>query len=251
MTLLLLIRHGENEYAKTGKLAGRIPGVHLNPHGQAQARALGEALQHASLTAIYASPLERALETAQPIAAARRLQIIPEPDLMDTHIGRWQGRTCKALSATEAWQVVQRAPSRFRFPAGESFPECQLRVVNALERIVQKHNKPDDVVVAVCHSDPIKLAVAYFLGIPLDHFQRLGCDTGSLTALRIHAAGAELVKLNQHPPFEFLPQAKSKCRDTIPPRAAVSITAPAKAKSCHVARSAVRPTVVAATRRSR
>jgi probable phosphomutase (TIGR03848 family) len=210
MTLLLLIRHGENEYAKTGKLAGRIPGVHLNPRGQAQARALGEALRNAPLTAIYASPLERALETAQPIAAARKLRIIREPDLTDTDIGKWQGRSCKALSTTEAWKVVQRAPSRFRFPAGESFPECQLRVVNALERIVHKHNTPQDVVAVVCHSDPIRLAVAHFLCLPLDHFQRLGCDAGSLTALRIHATGAQLVKLNQCPPFEFLPQAKQK-----------------------------------------
>ncbi len=204
MTLLLLIRHGENEYARTGKLAGRIPGVHLNPRGQAQARALGEALRNAPLTAIYASPLERALETAQPIAAARKLPIVRVPDLMDTRIGKWQGRSCKVLSTTEAWQVMQRAPSRFRFPAGESFPECQLRVVNALERIVRKHNKPQDVVAVVFHSDPIKLAVAHFMGIPLDHFHRLDCDTGSLTTLRIHSTGAHLVKLNQCPPFEFL-----------------------------------------------
>lgn len=210
MTLLLLIRHGENEYSKTGKLPGRIPGVHLNQHGQAQARALGEALRNAPLTAIHASPLERALETAQPIAAARKLRIVHEPDLMDTNIGKWQGRSCKVLSTTDEWRMMQRAPSRFRFPAGESFPECQLRVVNALERIVRKHDKPEDVVAVVCHSDPIKLAVAHFLGIPLDHFQRLGCDTGSLTALRIHATGAQLVKLNQHPPFEFLPQEEHK-----------------------------------------
>lgn len=210
MTLLLLIRHGENDYAKTGNLAGRLPGVHLNPHGQAQARALGEALRNAPLTVVYASPLERALETAQPIAATRKLQIIHEPDLMDTDIGKWQGRSCKVLSSTEAWKVMQRAPSRFRFPGGESFLECQLRVVNALERMVRKHDKPQDVVAVVCHSDPIKLAVAHFMGISLDHFQRLSCDTGSLTALRIHATGAQLVKLNQHPPFEFLQQAKQK-----------------------------------------
>jgi probable phosphoglycerate mutase len=208
MTLLLLIRHGENDYAKTGKLAGRIPGVHLNPHGQAQARALGEALRKAPLTAIYASPLERALETAQVIAAGRKLKFNHEPDLMDTDIGTWQGRSCKALSTRDEWKEMQRAPSRFRFPAGESFPECQLRVVNALERIVHKHNKPQDVVAVVCHSDPIKLAVAHFLGLPLDHVQRLACDTGSLTALRIYATGAQLVKFNQHPPFEFLPQTK-------------------------------------------
>ncbi|MCA1899726.1 MAG: histidine phosphatase family protein [Chloroflexi bacterium] len=203
MPLLLLIRHGENDYVKTGKLAGRLPGVRLNERGQKQAQALGEALKDAPLKAVYSSPLERAMETAAPIASARGLRIIPEPDLMDTDVGKWQGRSWKVLRLTKAWQVVQRSPSRFRFPDGESFPETQVRVVNVLERIIRSH-KPQDIVAAVFHADPIKLAAAHFLGMPLDNFQRLGCDTGSVTALQIGETGASLIRLNQRPPFEFL-----------------------------------------------
>jgi probable phosphoglycerate mutase len=103
---------------------------------------------------------------------------------------------------------VQNAPSRFRFPDGESFPECQMRIVNVLERVIQKHNKPQDVVAVVFHADPIKLAVAHFLGMPLDHFQRLSCDTGSLTALHVSESNANLIKLNQRPPFDFLQKRK-------------------------------------------
>lgn len=205
MPLLLLIRHGENDYVKTGKMAGRIPGVHLNDRGQKQAQALGEALRSIPLKAVYASPLERAMETAAPIAESHKLTIHQEPDLMDTHVGKWQGRSWKVLRLMKAWKIVQEAPSRFRFPEGESFPETQLRIVNVLERIVRKHNKPKDVVVVVFHADPIKLAVAHFLGMPLDQFQRLGCDTGSLTALHVNEMGAHLMKLNQRPPFDFLP----------------------------------------------
>lgn len=205
MPLLLLIRHGENDYVKTGKMAGRIPGVHLNERGQKQAQALGEALRSIPLKAVYASPLERAMETAAPIAESHKLTIIQEPDLMDTHVGKWQGRSWKILRLMKAWKIVQEAPSRFRFPEGESFPETQLRIVNVLERIVRKHNKPKDVVAVVFHADPIKLAVAHFLGMPLDQFQRLGCDTGSLTALHVNEMGAHLMKLNQRPPFDFLP----------------------------------------------
>jgi len=203
MPTLLLIRHGENDYVKTGKLAGRLPGVHLNRRGREQAQALGEALKDVPLKAVYSSPLDRAMETAAPIASARGLNIIPEPDLMDTDVGKWQGRSWKVLRLTKAWQVVQRSPSRFRFPSGESFPETQARVVNALEKIIRNH-KPQDIVAAVFHADPIKLAAAHFLGMPLDYFQRLGCDTGSLTALRVSETGANLLKLNQRPPFEFL-----------------------------------------------
>jgi probable phosphoglycerate mutase len=208
MTLLLLIRHGENNFVKTGKMAGRIPGVHLNERGQKQAQALGEALLNVPIKAVYSSPLERAMETATPIAESHKLKIIQEPDLMDTDIGKWQGRSWKLLALKKEWKIVQHAPSRFRFPEGESFPECQLRIVNVLERIVQTHKKPQDVVAVVFHADPIKLAVAHFLGMSLDHFQRLGCDTGSVTALHVNEMGAHLLKLNQRPPFDFLPKKK-------------------------------------------
>jgi probable phosphoglycerate mutase len=210
MPLLLLIRHGENEYVKTSKLAGRLPGIHLNERGQKQAEALAEALKDIPIKAIYSSPLERAMETAAPIASARKLQIIPEPDLMDTDIGSWQGRSIKALRLTKLWRVVQNAPSRFRFPDGESFVESQARYVSALERILKKYTKPQDIVAVIFHADPIKLAVAYFLGMPLDHFQRLSCETGSLTALHVTESGANLIKLNQRPPFDFLQKQEKK-----------------------------------------
>jgi broad specificity phosphatase PhoE len=152
------------------------------------------------------------METAAPIASTRGLEIIPEPDLMEVNVGKWQGRSLKVLRLMKIWKIVQHSPSRFRFPDGESFPELQTRITGALERIAKKHNKPhaDAIVAVVFHSDPIKLAVAHFLGMPLDHFQRLGCDTGSLTAIYISETGATLVKLNQRPPFEFLQKEKKK-----------------------------------------
>jgi probable phosphoglycerate mutase len=208
MSLLLLIRHGENEYVKTGRMAGRLPGVHLNQRGQDQARALGEALKDVPIKAIYSSPLERAMETADPIASAHKLQIIQESGLLESDIGKWQGKSLKVLRLTKLWKVVQNSPSRFRFPEGESFPEMQTRIAAALERIIQRHNKPQDIVAVVFHADPIKLAVSHFLGMPLDNFQRLSCDTGSLTALHVSESGANLVKLNQRPPFDFLAKEK-------------------------------------------
>jgi probable phosphomutase (TIGR03848 family) len=210
MPLLLLIRHGENDFVKTGKLPGRLPGIHLNEKGQKQAAALGEALRDIPIKAIYSSPLERALETAEPIAKARNLPIIQEPDLRDSDVGKWQGKSLKVLRLTNAWKVVQNAPSRFQFPEGESFIELQTRIANALENIIRKHNKPKHIVAAVFHADPIKLAVSHFLGLPLDHFQRLGCDTGSVAVLHVNETGAHLLKLNQRPPFDFLPKEKKK-----------------------------------------
>jgi probable phosphoglycerate mutase len=208
MSLFLLIRHGENDYVKTGRLPGHIEGIHLNERGQKQALALGEALKEVPIKAIYSSPLERAMETAEPIARVRGLQIIQELDLRDANVGKWQGKSIKSLRLTNAWKIVQHSPSRFTFPEGESFPGVQTRIVNVLERIAHRHNKPKDIVAVVFHADPIKLAVAHFLGLPLDHFQRLSCDTGSLTAMYVGEMGANLIKLNQRPPFDFLAEAK-------------------------------------------
>jgi probable phosphomutase (TIGR03848 family) len=207
MPLLLLIRHGENDYTKTHKLAGRLPKVHLNENGRKQAQALGEALKGVPVKAIYSSPLERAMETAAPIADNLGLTIQREKGLLETDVGDWQGRSLKRLYLYKHWKVVQRAPSRAQFPNGETLHDCQNRVVKTIDSILTKH-KPKDIIACVFHADPIKLAVAHYIGLPLDQFQRLGCDTGSLTALAIGDMGAILLKLNQRPPFEFLPRKK-------------------------------------------
>lgn len=209
MPLLLLIRHGENDFTKKHKFAGHLPGVHLNERGQEQARQLGEALMDVPITAIYSSPLERAMETAAPIASAHGLEIHTMEGLIETRIGKWQGRSHGSVSGTRAWKLVQSFPSRFRFPDGESILECQTRVVTALESIIQG-KKSSTLIACVFHADPIKLAVAYYLGIPIDNFQRLGCDTGSLTALNFHDSGIHLFKLNQRPPFDFPDHIRNK-----------------------------------------
>jgi len=207
MPLLLLIRHGENDYTRTHKLAGRLPKIHLNEHGQKQAQALADALQNVPIKAIYSSPLERALETANPIAKAVGLKIRRNKGLLETNVGDWQGRSLKRLYLNKHWKVVQRAPSRAHFPNGETFYECQNRIVTTIDSILSKH-KPKDIVACVFHADPIKLAVAHYIGLPLDQFQRLGCDTGSVSVLAIGEMGAHLLKLNQRPPFDFLPKKK-------------------------------------------
>lgn len=204
MPLLLLIRHGENDYTRKHKLAGYTPDVHLNERGQNQAQALAEALKEVPIKAIYSSPLERAVETATPIAAARGLEVQTEPGLLETDVGKWQGRSLASLRLQKHWKVVQGAPSRAHFPGGETFYQCQTRIVAALDAIARKY-KPRHILACVFHADPIKLAVAHYIGLPLDHFQRLGCDTGSLTALFVSDSGANLIKLNQRPPFDFLP----------------------------------------------
>jgi probable phosphoglycerate mutase len=195
MPLFLLIRHGENEYVKTGRMAGRLPGVHLNEKGRSQAQAVAEKLAGAPIKAIYSSPLERAMETAEPLAKALDLEICPRPGLMETDIGEWQGLKVKGLSRLKVWKIVQRSPSLFRFPGGETFNEAQQRIVQELAGLAAQH-EPKDLIACFSHSDPIKLAVAFYVGMPLDLFQRLSVSPGSISALYVGEAGSSLLTLN-------------------------------------------------------
>jgi probable phosphomutase (TIGR03848 family) len=195
MPVILLIRHGENDYVKKKRLAGRKDGVHLNEKGRAQAHALAEKLTGAPIKAIYSSPLDRTMETAEPIAKALGLKIIPRPGLLETDIGKWQGKKLKNLSKKKMWRAVQQAPSLVRFPGGESFAETQRRMCCEIEAICAEHG-PEDLIACIGHSDPIKLAVAYYLGLPLDMFQRLTVAPASITALFVGDAGSRLLTLN-------------------------------------------------------
>jgi probable phosphoglycerate mutase len=195
MPTLLLIRHGENEFVKKGRLAGRLPGVHLNETGRTQAQSVADRLAKAPIKAIYASPLERAIETAEPLAARLGLETLPRAGFLETDYGEWQGQTLKSLRRLRLWRTVQNAPSLARFPGGESFAECQRRVCGEIEWICAQHDAKD-LVACVFHADPIKLAVAFYIGLSLDHFQRLACSPASITTLIIGENGSHLANLN-------------------------------------------------------
>lgn len=191
MTVLLLIRHGENDFRRRSRLPGRLAGIHLNEEGRAQARRLAYALSEVPLTAVYSSPLERALETAEPIARLHNLPVQTVEALTDVNVGDWAGRSWKQLRRTRLWAKILHAPAEVRFPHGESFGEVQQRVIEALQAILARHGEKE-VVAVVFHADPIKLALAHFLGLPLNSFQRLNVDTASISAVWV---GKELTRL--------------------------------------------------------
>ena len=195
MPLFLLIRHGETDYVKKGRLSGRQPGIHLNKKGKAQAEALVEKLTGAPVKAIYSSPLERTLETAGPAAKALGLEVIPRPGLIDTDIGEWTDRTLSSLKRQKIWRTVQQAPTLVRFPGGETFAEAQRRICQELEILGTAHD-PKDMIALFSHADPIKLAVAYYIGLPLDLFQRLSVSPASISALLVGDSSSRLLTLN-------------------------------------------------------
>jgi len=181
-TTILLVRHGAT--ATTGTvLPGRAPGLHLSEIGHAQAGELAERLKEMPRkpSVIYVSPLERARETALPIAKALRLRPLVERGLLECDFGTWTGKKLATLSRRVEWRAVQNAPSTFRFPEGESFSEMQQRMWSTLARLATRHR--NKTIVVVSHADPIKAAVTYAQGVPLDLFQRTVISTCSLSAV--------------------------------------------------------------------
>ena len=180
-TLVLLVRHGTTP--TTGKiLPGRARGLHLAESGEEQARRAAERIAElGAIAAIYSSPLERARETAAPIAGALRKPVRIERGLLECDFGDWTGQSLRRLMKKPEWATVQRAPSMFRFPDGESFVEMQTRMADAVDRIRRRH--AGKTVVCVSHADPIKALVAHATGTPLDLFQRIVISTCSVTAI--------------------------------------------------------------------
>jgi probable phosphoglycerate mutase len=193
-TLVLLVRHGQTP--TTGaKLPGRAPGLHLADTGREQARVAGERIAVLpKVDAVYASPLERARETAEPIARGRKLRVRVERDLNECDFGEWTGGDLAKLRRKREWKTVQRYPSGFRFPGGESFAEMQVRITGAIEKLCRRHE--GGVVVAVSHADPIKAAVADAMGTHLDLFQRLVISPASITAIAYGETGPVVLTVN-------------------------------------------------------
>lgn len=198
-TVVLLVRHGSTP--TTGKiLPGRAPGLHLSDAGLAQADAVAERVGQlagpgrSAPVAVYASPLERTVETARPIARALGLRVRSDRGLLECDFGEWTGAELKALAKKPEWAQVQRWPSGFRFPGGESFLEMQARITSTLARLAGLHQ--GETVVVVSHADPIKAAVASAAGTHLDLFQRLVISPCSVSAIAYTGSGQHVLSVN-------------------------------------------------------
>ncbi len=208
MAIILLIRHGENDWVGK-KLAGHLPGVHLNQTGINQANEVANLLAPLPIKAIYSSPLERARETAQPLAEIKKLEIDIREDLREINFGDWQGKSIKQLRRMKLWRTVQSQPSQMRFPNGESFPEAQHRLVSCIQKLAEEH-QPEELIACFSHSDSIRLVVSHFLDIPLDSFQKINISTASISTLILTKEHVSLPFINMVDRNKFLSQFEKK-----------------------------------------
>jgi probable phosphoglycerate mutase len=177
-------------------LPGQAAGLHLADKGHEQAGAAAERIAALSKapTAVYASPLERTRETAAPIARALGLRVRTAPGLVEVDVGDWTEKPLARLYRRPEWPTVQRWPSGFRFPGGESFAEMSVRSMDTVLDLVTEH--PGETIVAVSHADPIKAIVAAAAGMPLDLLQRLVISPCSISAILFTAGGPVVLCTN-------------------------------------------------------
>lgn len=194
-TTVIFVRHGKTP--TTGaELPGRSPGLHLGEIGVQQANTAAERIAPLGdkVKAVYASPLERTRETAKPIAAALGLKVQRHKGLLELDVGDWTGRKLKDLYKLPEWRTVQKYPSGFTFPGGESFGAMQTRISDTVTSLVAAHQ--GEVIVCVSHADPIRALIAQAMGTHLDLFQRIVVSPCSISAVMYGTEGPVVLAVN-------------------------------------------------------
>jgi probable phosphomutase (TIGR03848 family) len=194
MTRVLLIRHALTN--STGiRLTGRLPGVHLNEEGRKQAQLLAWKLASESLSAIYSSPLERAVETATPFAEVMGLELKISENFAEIDFGEWTNLTIDELRNNHLFKKFNSFRSSLRIPGGEMMPEAQLRMIRGIEEICR--NNPEKTIAIVSHADTIKSVIAYYAGISLDMMGRIEISPASVSIVEIYDQTVRIIKVNQ------------------------------------------------------
>lgn len=193
-TTYFLVRHATHE--RVGSvLCGRMPEVSLGPVGKVQAARLADRLARENIACILSSPLERARETAEPIASRLGQPVEVCEAITEIDFGAWTGRSFQSLDADEHWRSWNNSRSTSRPPEGEAMLGAQVRIVTAMEDLRMRY--PGHPVVLVSHCDVIKAALLYHLGLPIDSYHRFEIDPASISTLVVGEWGAKILALNE------------------------------------------------------
>ena len=193
-TTFFLVRHATHD--RVGSvLCGRMAGVHLGAAGKAQAESLARHFANENMAGIYASPLERAVETAEPIAVRLGKPLEISEAIAEIDFGAWSGTSFEALAQDPRWATWNSARSISRPPYGETMLEAQGRIVGAMEQLRSRHAEQS--IILVSHSDIIKAALLYHLGMPIDAYARFDVDPASISTLVVGDWGSKVLRLNE------------------------------------------------------
>ena len=193
-TTILFVRHVPHEHQDKVHVS-RTEGVKLAKDAPKRLARLADRLRREKLAAVYASPVSRAIETAMAATERRREEVRVLDDLTETEFGEWTGKTVEEVHRDPRHGVWNRVRSLARPPGGETMLEVQARMVHGIEALRRDH--PDQTVAVFSHGDPIKCAILYLLGMPLDFYDRIDVDPGSITTTMVGDWGAKVHRLNE------------------------------------------------------
>lgn len=193
MTTFYLIRHGSNDFLPRA-LAGRLPEVHLNELGRVEAQRVAERLKAAPIRQIFSSPMERCVETAEPLARALNLPIQISEPLNEVDFGEWKGAELKTVQSDPRWTQWNQFRTGHQIPGGETMVQIQSRIASELIRM--KNVFRGEHVALFSHGDPIRAALCYWLGMPLDFLMRLEVAPGSVSVVSVDDQTAIVRSMN-------------------------------------------------------
>ena len=200
MAKFLLIRHATTD--SVGKrLSGRTADVHLNEEGVKQAKELAQRFINLKIDALYSSPLERARETAAPIAELKQLECNVHQHLNEIDFGEWTNLSFDDLKDNAEFGRFNNFRSCTRIPGGELMAEAQLRFINGIEMLSANHTH--QTIAIVSHADLIRSCIAYYAGIHLDMFQRIEISPASVSIIELCNDTAKILLLNHTGKIEF------------------------------------------------
>ena len=193
VTTFLLIRHGSTELV--GKaLAGRMPGVFLDAAGRNQAQELADRLSSRKISGIYSSPLERAMQTAEPLARRLGITVTVREGLNEIDFGAWQGKQLGELTDNASWRQFNNLRSSTSAPGGELMLQVQARMARELDDLQRLH--PEETVAVFSHAFVIKATLLLYIGAPLDYHLRLEISPASVSVLELAEWGPRIVGMN-------------------------------------------------------
>lgn len=195
-TTVLCIRHALTD-AVGVRLTSRAPGVPLSDVGRWQAQQLRERLRDVALAAVYSSPMERAIATAEPLARDRMQPVHTVEGLTEVDFGEWTGLTFAELERKPEWQHFNRDRGTAIVPRGETAADVQQRVIATLSTLARAHR--GETIAAISHGDVIRNAVLYAAATPLSLWHRFEISPASITAFVFTDGEIRLLTVNERP----------------------------------------------------
>lgn len=195
MTRIVLVRHGQTEWNKEERFRGRVD-IDLDEVGKRQAQAAGERLARWEVSALYSSPLKRAMATAEAIAECLGLSVQILDGLNDMHFGVWQGVSVADARKDypDLFSIWRTSPDRLRIPQGETLEDVKNRVVATLDDLVAKHG--DETVALVTHRVVCKVLLCHLLGLDNSHFWQIAQDATAINLFEIRGGRTTVSLIN-------------------------------------------------------